>query len=82
MTAIVTADKCRLTLRGVEHGRSYLVTRYPEGWWVQESPRPLPPRRKRQWRGPKRDLAKHLDALAEHGLTLDAIKQEVPPCRF
>ena len=82
MITIAIADKQRLTIRGAQDGRSYLVTHFPEGWWVQEAPAPRPPRRPREWEGPKTDLGDHLAALAANGLDVNPIKEKVPPCRF
>jgi hypothetical protein len=82
MTTIAIADKNRLTLRGTENGRSYLITSYPDGWWVQEAPAPRPPARRREWAGPAKDLGEHLDQMAASGLELQPIKGAVPPCRF
>ena len=83
MTTTSVADKSRLTIRGVQDGRTYLIVRYAQGWWVQDAPIARPPKRRREWAGPKKDLTEHLDALSRHGLeALAPIKTEVPSCRF
>jgi len=82
MSSIVKADKQRLTVRGVVDGHRYLVTPQGVGWWVEPAPEPKPRPARRQWVGPKRDLAEHLDALAKLGLTLTPKPKEVPSCRF
>jgi hypothetical protein len=83
MTTIVTADRGRLSIRGVQDGRSYLVQTLPEGWFVRPQPPEAPPKRSLEWSGPQRDLTEHLDDLAKHGLVVErTMDQEAPPCRF
>jgi hypothetical protein len=74
MTTISKADKHRLTIPGIEDGRRYLVTQQSGGWWVQPEPGV---KRPREWAGPKRDLTKHLEALAKGGLRIKPIKAKV-----
>ncbi len=35
MTTICTADKNRLTVRGVRNGARYLVKKESNGWWIE-----------------------------------------------
>lgn len=82
MSTISKADRSRLTIPGIQDGRNYLVQEQAGGWWIQPEPEIKP---RREWRGPKRDLAEHLQALADAGLTIERgenSKVKVPPCRF
>jgi hypothetical protein len=81
VTMICIADKNRLTVRGVQNGRRYLVKKEGGGWWIE--PAPQARRRVRQVAGATRDLTEHLDALAAGGFAFKPVKKEkVPPCRF
>jgi hypothetical protein len=81
MTTICIADKNRLTVRGVENGRRYLVKKEGDGWWIEPAPKAR--RRTRQLTLATRDLSDHLDALASEGFSFEPAKKEnVPPCRF
>jgi len=82
MTTISKADRSRLTIPGIENGHRYLVKEQSGGRWVQPEPHVKP---RRKWAGPKRDLAEHLQALADGGLTIERnenSKKKVSPCRF
>lgn len=82
MTTIARADKSRLTIRGVQDGREYLVRQEGPGWWVE--PAPVKARsRKRSLYTATCDLTAHLNALADEGFTFEpAAPEKVPPCRF
>lgn len=81
MTSIVIADKNRLTVRGVLDGARYLVRAEANGWWIE--PVPEIRRRTREVNDAKKDLAEHLDALANHGFEFEpSATENVPPCRF
>ena len=81
MTTIATADKNRLTVRGVMDGARYLIKKEANGWWIE--PAPAATRRVRQVKAAKKDLTAHLDALAASGFTFaPTSKESVPPCRF
>jgi hypothetical protein len=89
MTTLVTADdKGRVSLRGVKHGRKYLVNRSGDEWRVtpyQEAHLHPASRNRKEWAGSKRSLGDHLQALADAGLELERAenaKQPPPPCRF
>jgi hypothetical protein len=86
MSDTVVADaKHRVIVRGIEPRRKYLVTEADGGWWIMPDLDLPRPRRRREWEGPKTDLADHLAALAALGFTLEpspAGREEVPPCRF
>jgi hypothetical protein len=86
MTTLVKADeKGRISIRGSEEGRKYLVTRANKGWWVMPAPDPRPPKMRRDWQGSKKTLGEHLRGLADEGLTIeqaDNAKARVGPCRF
>ena len=81
MTTICTADKNRLTVRGVRNGARYLVKKESNGWWIE--PAPQSRRRAREVKAATRDLSDHLAALAEEGFAFEPLPQKkVPPCRF
>jgi hypothetical protein len=81
VTTICIADKNRLTVRGIENGKRYLVKKEGDGWWIE--PAPQVRRRVRQVTHAKKDLSDHLDALATEGFSFEPEKKEnVPPCRF
>src|SRR5438552_352665 len=40
VTTICTADKNRLTVRGVRNGARYLVKKKSNGWWIEPAPQP------------------------------------------
>lgn len=84
MTIAVKADnRNRLSIRGLKTGRTYLIHQLPEGWLVTPEPEVKPPKRRREWRGPKRDLTEHLDALAREGFEFKrTMAEEAPACRF
>ena len=86
MTTLVKADdKCRISIRGTEVGRQYLVTPADGGWWVRPAPDFRPPKTRRQWEGPKKDLSEYLGLMAELGFAFEpseSSKQPVGPCRF
>jgi hypothetical protein len=82
MTMIAKADKSRLTIRGVQDGREYLVKQEGTGWWVEPAPENSSSR-KRELSRATRDLSEHLNALADEGFSFEpAPKENVPPCRF
>ena len=74
MTTICIADKNRLTVRGVENGKRYLVKREGDGWWIE--PAPVAPRRIRKLTRASRDLSEHLNALAAEGFSFAPEKKE------
>jgi len=81
VTMICVADKNRLTVRGIENGRRYLVKKEGDGWWIE--PAPQARRRTRQVTRATRNLSDHLDALANEGFSFEpSNKENVPPCRF
>jgi hypothetical protein len=81
VTTICTADKNRLTVRGVRNGARYLVKKKSNGWWIE--PAPQPRRRIREVKAATRDLSDHLAALANEGFAFEPLpKGKVPPCRF
>ena len=81
VTTICMADKNRLTVRGIENGKRYLVKKEGAGWWIE--PAPEARHRVRHITKATRDLADHLDALATEGFSFEPEKKEnVPPCRF
>jgi len=81
VTTICIADKNRLTVRGVENGKRYLVKKEGNGWWIE--PAPTARRRVRKLTRASRDLSDHLNALAAEGFSFEPEKKEtVPPCRF
>lgn len=81
VTMICIADKNRLTVRGVQNGRRYLVKKEGDGWWIE--PAPQARRRVRHLAQATRDLTEHLDALAAEGFAFEPVKKEnVPSCRF
>lgn len=83
MQTITKADsRGRVVLRGAQEGHRYLVTRTAEGWYVTPETAPRRPKPLREWAGPKKDLAEHLQAMFDAGLELNPLKQEVWPCRF
>lgn len=87
MTTIVRADaRGRLCIRGTQQGAEYLVKVEKQGWWVVPVEVEMPgTRNPRKWAGARVNLAEHMAALAEGGLTLDqsANAQEAAgPCRF
>lgn len=86
MTSLVKADeKGRIPIRGSERGRQYLVTKTEEGWWVTPAPSLRAPKRRREWAGPKMDLAEHVEAMAEVGFTFEPSssgKSKVGRCPF
>ena len=86
MTSLVKADsKGRIPVRGSEKGRQYLVTSTKGGWWVKPAHPARPLKKRRNWKGPTKDLSVHLKALADLGFTFapsEASKQQVPPCQF
>ena len=78
---ICIADKNRLTVRGIENGKRYLVKKEGDGWWIE--PAPQARRRVRHLTKAKQDLTVHLDALAAEGFSFEPAKKEnVPSCRF
>ena len=79
---IAKADKSRLTIRGIQDGREYLVKKEGAGWWVEPAPeRALS--RKREVLTATRDLSEHLNALAQEGFSFEpSAKENVPSCRF
>lgn len=82
MTTIAKADKSRLTIRGVQDGREYLVRKEGPGWWVEPAPE-NPRSRKRELLPATRDLSEYLNAMADEGFRFEpAAKEKVPPCRF
>ena len=82
MTMIAKADKSRLTIRGVQDGREYLVKKEGAGWWVEPAP-DTKPCRKREILAATCDLSEHLNALADQGFSFEpTTKETVPPCRF
>ena len=84
MQTLVKADvKGRVPIRGTRSGEQYLVIPQGDGWFVSPAPTVRPPRRPRKWGRPQKDLADHLLALAEAGLTsIKPDSSEVGPCRF
>jgi len=81
VTTICTADKNRLTVRGVRNGARYLIKRESNGWWIE--PAPQPRRRSREVKAATRDLSDHLAALADEGFAFEPLPQKkVPSCRF
>ncbi|MEK7685923.1 MAG: hypothetical protein AAB466_10925 [Verrucomicrobiota bacterium] len=81
MTTICTADKNRLTVRGVRNGARYLIKKESNGWWIE--PAPQPRRRLREVKAATRDWSDHLAALADEGFAFEPLPQrKVPPCRF
>jgi hypothetical protein len=86
MTTLVKADdKGRIPIRGTEEGRQYLVIKEGRGWWVMPAPDVRPPRKRREWAGPKKDLSEHLQEMADLGFAFEPSeigKQGVGPCRF
>jgi hypothetical protein len=81
VTTIAIADKNRLTVRGLLDGARYLIRAERKGWWIE--PAPEIRRRPREVKRAKKDLAAHLDSLAENGFSFEPSKQKnVPPCRF
>jgi hypothetical protein len=79
---IAKADKSRLTIRGVQDGREYLVKREGAGWWVEPAPEKTMSR-KREVLSATRNLSEHLNALADEGFSFEPVaQQDVPPCRF
>ena len=90
MTLVSADEKGRLCIRGTKSGQKYLVEEAEGGWWVMPAPpittpcRPVP-RNRQEWKGSKKSLDEHLQALAEHGLRVEESKNSkkiVPPCRF
>ena len=81
MTHTVKADKSRLTLKGVEDGRFYLVHHEGARWIVEPAPeRNL---RARALPADKPDLGEPFAALADAGFTFEPLPASpVPPCRF
>ena len=86
MKTLVRADeKGRISIRGTQKGRQYLVTQASGGWWVMPVPDVRVPQKRREWAGPKKDLSEYLEAMADLGFTLEpsnTAKQKVGPCRF
>jgi hypothetical protein len=86
MTRLVKADdKGRISIRGTERGRQYLVTAYNGGWWVKPALELKPPKMKRKWTKPRKDLSEHLQDLADLGFSFEPSamsKQKVGACRF
>jgi hypothetical protein len=83
VTTIATADKSRLTIRGIKNGRRYLVKQVGQGWFVMPEPEIPTPKHRRSWDRPKQDLADHLDNLAKEGFSFArTMDKEAPPCRF
>ena len=86
MTTLVKADdKGRILIRGTERGRQYLVSAQNGGWWVMPAPEVHPPKRRREWAGPKKDLSDRLQEMANLGFCFEpsAIsKQKARPCPF
>ena len=81
VTTICTADKNRLTVRGVRNGARYLVKKESNGWWIE--PAPQAHRRVREVKAAAHDLSDHLAALAKEGFAFEPLpKGKVPPCRF
>ena len=81
MTHTVKADKSRITLKGIEDGRFYIVHHEGERWMVE--PAPDKTRRARVVTAGKGDLGDHLQAMADAGFTFEPAQQPpVPPCRF
>ena len=86
MTTLVKADdQGRILIRGTEEGRQYRVTKENGGWWVALAHGGRPPKKRREWTGPAKDLSRHLQEMADLGFTLEPSeisKQKVGPCRF
>ena len=86
MTTLVKADdKGRIPIRGTEEGRQYRVTKANGGWWVMPAQGVRPPKKRREWAGPTKDLSQHLQEMADLGFTFEPSeisKQKVGPCRF
>ena len=83
VTTICTADKNRLTVRGVRDGARYLVKKENNGWWIEPAPQLRRRGRGREVKTATRDLSDHLTALAEEGFAFEPLPQKkVPPCRF
>jgi hypothetical protein len=86
MTTLVKADdKGRLLIRGTERGRQYLVSSENGGWWVMPAPEVQPPKKRREWAGPRKDLSEHLQEMAELGFAFEPAeisRQKARPCRF
>jgi hypothetical protein len=81
VATICIAEKNRLTVRGVQNGKRYLVKKERDGWWIESAPQTV--RRSRQLSRAGQDLSDHLDALAAEGFSFEpAQKENVPPCRF
>jgi len=86
MIRTVKADaKGRISIRGIEGGRQYLVTSQNGGWWVIPARELRPRKKRREWAGSAMTLAQHLQGLAESGLCIEQAenaKEPVGPCRF
>ena len=86
MPTLVKADeKGRISIRGTEKGRQYLVIAENGGWWVVPAPKVQAPKKKSKWEGSQKDLSEHLQALADLGFSFEASdvsKKKVGPCRF
>lgn len=86
MTTIVKADaKGRLSIRGTEKGHEYLIKSENGGWWVMPAPKIQPPKKLREWAGPKKDLSEHLAEMGKLGLRIEPSEQSkelVGPCQF
>jgi hypothetical protein len=86
VTTIVKADaKGRILIRGTERRRQYLVSSQNGGWWVMPAPEIRPPRKRREWASPRKDLSVHLQEMAELGFAFEASEisgQQSGPCPF
>ena len=86
MTTLVTADdKGRISVRGSEPGRKYLVTQEGGEWRVTPyRAEDRPSRNRREWSG-NGSLFDQLKSMAKAGLRIErskVAKRPVPPCRF
>ena len=55
------------------------------GWWVMPAPKVRPPKERREWAGPRKDLSEHLQGMAELGFAFEpsaVSRQKARPCRF
>jgi hypothetical protein len=83
MTAIATADRSRLHIRGLRDGERYIVATQGDGWLIQPEPREPERRKPKEWAGPKKDLFDHLDEMSALGFVMpEPIKETVGPCPF
>lgn len=85
ITLVKADDKGRIPIRGTEEGRQYLVTKANGGWWVTPARAVRPPKKRREWASPKKDLAEHLQGMADQGFTFEPSKTsrtKVGRCRF